>query len=171
MIAAVADLHAIIAIAGDQVGSSRDRTAYRVAAAANLDTVAVGQCGVPSGIGANSISENLIAAAVEIHAVVAISGDEVGSSGNRAADGGAGGEHEDAVVVGQCGVPGSIGADGIAQHLNAASDDVYTRVAIAGDEVGSPRNRAADRVAAAHKDAVAVGQCGVTGRIGADVVA
>src|SRR5262249_22794189 len=128
------------------------------------------------GIGADEVAQHLIAAAdaVDQHAILAIAGNEVQSAAAGAADRVVDSEHLDTDAVGHGGVPGVIGADMVAQHLNAggAVIDQHPVFVIAGNHVAGRGGEAADRVVGTDNlDALPVAQPAVSGGIGADVVA
>src|SRR5262249_33785374 len=137
---ALIDQYAPVAVAGDDVACPGPGTADRVIVAVELDAnVAVAQRTVAASRGADGIAPHDVADAGDVHAMVAISGDQVACPGGGAADRVAVAiPHSDAVVmVSYCGGAGGIGADVVAQHLVivAAAGDVNAAGAIAGDEV------------------------------------
>src|SRR5579884_1743865 len=134
-----------------------------------MNADAIGQGSSTESVRADVVSEHLIAAAHEEHAVVAISGDDVACStdADRVIDA----EHVDADAVGQLSSAGYIGTDKVSEQLVAAAAEVDHQAvrAIAGDYVAY--SGAADGVAGAgHIDADVVAQGGGAGSVRSDPV-
>src|SRR5262249_54454960 len=175
-VADAGDVHAMVAISGDQVacpgGGAADGVAVAIPHSAAV--VMVSYCGGDGGIGADVVARHLVivAAAVDVNAAGAIAGDEVACSRGGAADGVAVATQDNAGAVGQCCVAAESNADGVAQHSISTAEEEQPGAVIAGDEVACPGGGAADRVAVSVQlNADAVGQGLGTRDVGPDEAA
>src|SRR5262249_18357006 len=166
------------------VAGAGGRAAHGVVAGPALDQHApgVGQAVDAVGLGADAVAFDPVGGRARVEdpdARSRVAGDGVGGAGVRAADGIAAGPGIDhhAILVGQGGTAVGVRADAVALDRvagRARAADPDAVVGVAGEGVGGPRLGPAHGVAAGpalDHHALAVGQGGTAGGVGADAVA